>query len=114
MEALLCRKDAEIGRMLAENFANLFEPELSQRHKAVEFMKRLYDQRSTVFHGSKTDLGPEEWRESQVTAAAILKALVERQAFVRRLKDHTDETPSRCSKVSRIIDTPKAPSPAFH
>ena len=93
MESLLCEDRGDVGKMLAENVANLLEPEPKQRFNAIGYVKSLYDARSRILHGSEIDTSQEKRDDARKLAAAVLMAFVDRREYVRRLAPHVDEKP---------------------
>jgi len=71
--------------MFAENTASLLEPDPRFRPNAVKWGKKLYGLRSDVLHGSELNVSPEDASNARLLAAAVLKAMIERRKFVRKM-----------------------------
>lgn len=85
IEALLGKKGTDISRTMAEHIATLLEPDSRERPNAVRFVKKLYDERSRILHGEKV-FGERALRDqARILFTAVLKAIVERSNFLRRV-----------------------------
>jgi hypothetical protein len=94
IEALLCDGRDGIKRMFSDNIANLLEPDVTIRFSASDYVRKFYDARSGVLHGSETDATQEQRDSARAIAAAVLVASMERREYVRRLAGRTDEKPA--------------------
>jgi hypothetical protein len=94
MESLLCENRGDIGKMLSENVANLLEPLPTERFNAIQFIKELYDARSSVLHGSDAEAGQSLRDNARLLAAAVLKAFLDRRQHVHRTNHNEDESPT--------------------
>jgi hypothetical protein len=88
LEAMLVDSKSSIVATLSENLAALLEPVAANRPRAVKVVAELYDTRSRVLHGDSLDFDKTD--DARLLAAAVLKALMEREDFIRRLGDKTE------------------------
>lgn len=58
IEALVCRNEAGITEELARNAATLLVQNPDDRIEAIDRIKKLYNARSKVLHGTTTDVQP--------------------------------------------------------
>lgn len=85
VEAMLCRKGADLANMFAENASALLEPDPTYRSSAVRWCKKLYGLRSEVLHGTGFNATRADASNARLLAAAVLKAMIERRDFVGRM-----------------------------
>lgn len=100
MEALLGRGNTEISERLSTDVAVLLEPELDRRSEATKFVKRLYNLRSEALHGKSLEKDEHEREQARLLAAGILRGMVTRRDFMRKLRDEP-ETPEDLLKELR-------------
>jgi hypothetical protein len=91
VEAMLCRKGSDLANMFSENASALLEPEPGSRSQAVEWCKKLYNLRSEVLHGTGFNATSTDVSHARLLAAAVLKAMVERRNFVRRMEGDVEK-----------------------
>lgn len=108
IEALLGTRGPEIGRLMAERVAALLEPDSRERPAAVKFVKELYDERSRIMHGEFTPGQAERREQARILLAGVLKAVLERAAFLRR-SGYDPESPDELLK--EIDNTKFGPGP---
>jgi Apea-like HEPN len=92
METLLCRKGSDLANTLAEHVAVLLEPVPSNRRSAETFVKKLYDKRSNVLHGTETDFPADDLSSARLLASGVLISFVARR-ILRRRAGYDDQTP---------------------
>ena len=100
IEALLGEHTQELTEKLATNVAVLLEPDLTKRRTAVDFVKKLYGDRSKALHGERLDGEPQTRAKSRHLAAAVLDQVVSRRRF-RRNAGFEEETPDELLKDLR-------------
>lgn len=93
IEALLGEKGPEAYLRLSENVAVLLEPDTSQRHNAMEFVKDLCDARSDALHGKLVETESEHRFYARQLAAAVLSGVISRRDFLSR-SGFEPETPN--------------------
>ncbi|MCH8967786.1 MAG: hypothetical protein IIA66_01565 [Planctomycetes bacterium] len=81
-EALIGKKGPEIAGMIADSAATILEPELARRAAAVAKIKKLYNARSMLLHGSSVAGEPRARQEARLLASSLLIAMLERRKFV--------------------------------
>ncbi|HUX01490.1 MAG: hypothetical protein WBD63_10010 [Phycisphaerae bacterium] len=84
IEALLGEKGRDLSDRLADNVAVLLEPDLTVRHQAAEFVKKIYDVRSRALHGEQVEGEATVRAEARCLAAAVLVAVISRRVFLSR------------------------------
>ncbi len=97
IEALLGEKGDSIAKTLAERVGALLEPDQSQRHNTLQFVKRLYGVRSDALHGRKVATEIAGRFDARHLAAAALSAVISRRDFLFR-SGYGKETPERLLK----------------
>jgi hypothetical protein len=106
VEAMLCRKGSDLANLFAENVATLLEPEPRFRADAVRWCKKLYGLRSDVFHGNALDATLEDFEDARVLAAAVLKGMIERRNYVRRIGGSVETPDDLLEEMARDKYTP--------
>ena len=86
MEALLSSKnDGNISEELGRNIATLLVPDGWDRLPCKKYVKKLYDTRSRVLHGTKVHLEDQRDRTKALQLAfAVLRAILEWRAYSER------------------------------
>ena len=84
IEALLSQRRKGISAALCDYVPTLLEPNIEQRNRASDFMKRAYDDRSRVLHGEKLDAGEQRRKEIRLLAGGVLYGVINRVDFLRR------------------------------
>jgi hypothetical protein len=101
IEALVCRKAADVANMFAENTAVILEPDPIYRDAAVDFAKDLYDSRSRVMHGDWLEHEATKRRNARVLAAAVLLAILERRDFQHRMGVESETPDALLNELKR-------------
>ena len=84
MEAMLLRKGEPVVDKLSARTAALLEPDKRNRSDAIRFVSKRYDARSRVLHGSTYSQSSDEKLNARMLAAGIFKAILERNAAIRK------------------------------
>ncbi len=105
-EALLCRKGPDLANQFGENVAALLEPDPRFRAKAVSWAKKLYGLRSDVLHGSGFECTRGDISNARLLAAAVLKGIIERRNFLRRMGESNETPDELLSELSKDKYTP--------
>ncbi len=93
IEAMVCSKTANVVDEFSRNVATLLESNANQRVVAIKAIKKLYDLRSKVLHGSKLEIALDLERRTRLLAAGVLLAILEWQACAKRLGDEGKTVP---------------------
>ncbi|MBW8042168.1 MAG: hypothetical protein FVQ85_19510 [Planctomycetes bacterium] len=102
IDALLGEKSAEISEKLSMNVAVLLEPDLNRRQNATKFVKDMYNLRSEVLHGAKTE-GEKDFRvKARHLVAGVLSAIISRRDFLKRA-GYDPESPQELLKGLREL-----------
>jgi hypothetical protein len=89
MEALLSERQ-DITKTLAERTAALLEPEGDKRGAADTFVRKLYQVRSDLLHGTRLESETMHRLRARFLAGAVLNAVMEWQSFWRRIEPDSD------------------------
>jgi len=85
IEALICDKKDGIADRLSQNVATLLQPDSNERIAAIKKVKKLYDLRSRVLHGAKTEIDAGFEQQARTLAAGVFMAVLEWRMFVKRM-----------------------------
>lgn len=92
IEALIGEKGESINEKLSTHVATLLEPDLEFRAKAKKFVKKLYNQRSRVLHGSELKSEDLCKKQARHLAAGVLSSILLRRDLKKRFGEKA-ETP---------------------
>lgn len=109
IEALLGEKSAEISEKLSMNVAVLLEPDLNRRQNATKFVKDMYNLRSEVLHGAKTEGEKDSRVKARRLAAGVLSGIISRRDFLRRLGSDPDSPQGLLEGLHKSRFTPGQP-----
>lgn len=101
VEAMLCEGNSNISEQLAVKATTLLAPDGETRLRSEQVIKKLYDTRSRAMHGDQLSVDKESLDQVRRMAAGIMKAVVERQAFVKRL-DYAQEKPKELFEALKV------------
>lgn len=93
IEALVCTKKEGIVDQLARNVATLLQPQSDERRTAISRVKKLYDLRSKVLHGTQVDVEMNAVLDARRLAGGVLMAVVEWRLFAQRIGQEKKQVP---------------------